>query len=123
MINKDMLNQYVRITSGYDADPNLTLVDFSLDEEQRNIVNLVIDESKKDKNLAKLLDDMKYSNNKNKLIEEYFDNVVESQMNVSNVKFCGRDIDSYGYINTASLIITVEIVVLILSLIIRFGTN
>ena len=43
-----ILIKYVRIISGYDADPNLTLVDFTLNEEQRSIVNLVNEEAKKD---------------------------------------------------------------------------
>lgn len=125
MINKDMLIKYVRIISGYDADPNLTLVDFSLNEEQRNIVNFVNEEAKKDKNLAMLLDDLKYSNNKNKLIEDYFNNLEEEKVEEvkSNLRFCGREINSYGFINSASLIITVEIVVLILSLFVRFASK
>ena len=55
MINKETLIEYFRIISGGDADPNLTLVDFTLKDEQRNIVNLVNEEAKKDKDLANLL--------------------------------------------------------------------
>lgn len=125
MINKDMLIKYVRVISGYDADPNLTLVDFSLNEEQRNIVNLVNEEAKKDCGIAMLLDDLKYSNNKSKLIEDYFNNLEKENINErkDNLRFCGREINSFGFINSASLIITVEIVVLILSLFVRFASK
>jgi len=49
MITKEVLNEYVRIMSGCDVDPNLTLVDFSFNEKQRNVVNLVNNEAKTDK--------------------------------------------------------------------------
>ena len=125
MINKDTLIKYVRVISGYEADPNLTLVDFSLNDEQRNVVNLVNEAAKKDKGLASLLDDMKYSNNKSKLIEDYFNNLEKENINErkDNLRFCGREINSFGFINSASLIITVEIVVLILSLFVRFASK
>ena len=131
MINRDDLIKYVRITSGCDADPNLTLVDFSLDDEQRSIVNLVNNEAKTDKNLANLLDSLKYSNKKIDVINEYFDNLEkmnvisqsndlpeENNFNISNARFCGRQIDSYGFVSLSSLAIVVGTVTLILAIVI-----
>lgn len=138
MINRDVLIKYVRITSGCDADPNLTLVDFSFDDEQRNIVNLVNNEAKKDNNLADLLDSLKYSNKKIDVINEYFDrlentNVVNEEVgqseekdfsvNILNARFCGRQIDSYGFINLSSLATIVGTVTLILAVVITLCTK
>ena len=126
MINKDMLIEYFRIISGSDADPNLTLVDFSLNDEQRNLVNLVNEEAKKDKKLARLLDDLKYSNNKTKVIEEYFNNnesfMSENKQNIPVPRFCGRIIENdYGFINMSSLAAIVGMITLILTLVISLG--
>lgn len=124
MINKDVLTKYVRIISGCDSDPNLTLVDFSLSDEQRNIVNLVNEEAKKDKRLANLLEDLKYSNNKNSVIEDYFNNkhndsngLVLGGRNTSREK-----IDNYGFINLSVLSLVVGIVVLTLGIVISMGS-
>ena len=131
MINKDILIKYVRIISGCDADPNYTLVDFSLNDEQRNIVNTVNNEAKKDKKLAALLEDLKYSNNKNKDIEKYFNinkenkSVKESKVTTKK-EVLNRTIgikESYGFVNVASLTTTVVVVVWILLMIITFGAK
>lgn len=131
MINKDILIKYVRIISGCDADPNYTLVDFSLNDEQRNIVNTVNNEAKKDKKLAALLEDLKYSNNKNKDIENYFNinkenkSVKESKVTTKK-EVLNRTIgikESYGFVNVASLTTTVVVVVWILLMIITFGAK
>lgn len=123
MINKETLIEYFRIISGTDADPNLTLVDFTLKDEQRNIVNLVNEEAKKDKDLANLLDKLRYSNNKTKVIEEYFDNKEESSYG-GNVRFCGRVLnDDLGFINMKSLSLIVGITAFVLALVITFATR
>ena len=123
MINKEMLIEYFRIISGTDADPNLTLVDFTLKDEQRNIVNLVNEEAKKDKDLANLLDKLKYSNNKTKVIEEYFDS-KEANSGIRNIRFCGRVLnDDYGLINMKSLSLIVGTTAFILALVITFATK
>ena len=123
MINKETLIEYFRIISGGDADPNLTLVDFTLKDEQRNIVNLVNEEAKKDKDLANLLDKLKYSNNKTKVIEEYFDNNEENS-DIRNVRFCGRVLnDDLGFINMKSLSLIVGITAFVLALVITFATR
>lgn len=114
MINKDVLTKYVRIITGCDADPNLTLVDFSLNDEQRNIVNLVNEEAKKDKKLAELLDDLKYSNNKMSVIDAYFD---EKEVNVS-VNCKKEKIDNYGFINLSNLGLIVGFVTFTLAVVI-----
>lgn len=121
MINKDMLIEYFKIIYGYGADSNLTLVDFSLNDEQRKIVNIVNDEAKKDKNLANLLEDLKYSNNKTKIIEEYFDKQNEEKNNT--VKNINTRIDNYGFINTTNLISIIAITMIVLVLVITFGSK
>lgn len=136
MINKGVLVKYVRIISGCDANPNLTLVDFSLNEEQRNIVNLVNNEAKKDKKLANLLDDLKYSNNKNMVIEKYFaedekaklNNNSEDNESVKHAMFNARIgnrgvVNNYGFINLSSLGAIVSIVAFILSVVVTFCTK
>ena len=130
MINKDVLIKYVRIISGCDADPNLTLVDFSLNDEQRNVVNLVNDEAKKDKDLANLLDDLKYSNNKTKLIEEYFDKKVgvnssdKSKHYVPNSRIDGKNIiDNSGFINMTSIVSMIGMVTIIITMVVAFGSK
>ena len=128
MINKDMLLKYVRIISGCDADPNRTLVDFSINEEQRNVVNTVNNAAKKDKKLAALLEDLKYSNNKTKDIEKYFENTKEEKSENVNPKkeILNRTMgikENYGFVNVASLTTTVAIVAWILSMIITFGAK
>ena len=135
MISRDVLIKYVRIISGCDVDPNLTLVDFSLDDEQRNIVNLVNNEAKKDKKLSGLLDSLKYSNRKVDIINEYFDNLENINVandkdeqleeydfseNILNARFCGRQIDSYGFANITSIIAISGSLASILLLIISF---
>lgn len=124
MINKDVLTKYVRIISGCDADPNLTLVDFSLNDEQRNIVNLVNEEAKKDKRLANLLEDLKYSNSKNSVIEDYFNNKHnDSNGSVLGGRNTSREkIDNYGFINLSVLSLVVGIVVLTLGIVISMGS-
>ena len=128
MINKDMLLKYVRIISGCDADPNRTLVDFSINEEQRNVVNTVNNAAKKDKKLAALLEDLKYSNNKTKDIEKYFGSNKEKKATKVNSK--KEDLnrtmglkENYGFVNVASLTATVAVVAWILSMIITFGAK
>lgn len=124
MINKDMLLKYVRIISGCDADPNHTLVDFSINEEQRNVVNTINNAAKKDKKLAVLLEDLKYSNNKTKDIEKYFDSNQESE-STQKKEILNRTMgikESYGFVNVASLTTTVAVVAWILSMIITFGS-
>jgi len=135
MISRDVLIKYVRIISGCDVDPNLTLVDFSLDDEQRNIVNLVNNEAKSNKNLSDLLDSLKYSNKKVDIINEYFDNLENINVandkdeqlkeydfseNILNARFCGRKIDSYGFANITSIIAISGSLASILLLIISF---
>lgn len=127
MINKDTLIQYVKIISGCDVDPNVTLVDFTLDEEKRNVVNLVNEEAKKDKKLANLLDDLKYSNNKLLDVEKYFSVKVEDKVenvNVSNLKSYSRlKADNYGFVNMNILLSIVGIVTVVLSIAIAIGTK
>lgn len=118
MINKELLTRYVRIISGCDGDTNRTLVDFSLDAEKRNVVNLVNEEAKKDKGLAKLLDDLKYSNNKMKLIDEYFKDAKD----VIVRNYSKEKIDNYGFINLSSLSMIIGAVVLALTVVIAIGS-
>lgn len=124
MINKDILVKYVKIILGGEVNTNLTLVDFSLNEEQRNIVNLVNNEAKKDKKLANLLEDLKYSNNKNMILEKYFeeqeDKSVETK-DLFNARIGSKGIvNNYGFINLSSLGAIVSIVAFILSLVVTF---
>ena len=123
MINKDMLIEYVRIMSGTEVDPNLTLVDFSFTDEKRTVLNLVNDEAKKDKKLAGLLDDLKYSNNKIKVIEEYFNNEVSDNSNeISKVGNYRREvIDNSGFVSVSSLAAVIGFVVLILTVVVSIG--
>lgn len=127
MINKDTLLKYFRIMSGCDVNPNNTLVDFSLNDESRNVINLVNEEAKKDRKLAALLDDLKYSNNKVEMIEKYFDGKVETKVsgkNVSGLKTCGRmKVDNYGFINMTSLVSIIGVVVVAMSLVIAIATK
>lgn len=134
MITKDVLNEYVRIMSGCDVDPNLTLVDFSFNEKQRNIVNLVNNEAKKDKKLDNLLEDLKYSNNKKALIEEYFNKREKTKVkeekkeskknNIHNIGNYGRvNVNNYGFIDTTSLASIIVITASILTIIISLGTR
>lgn len=125
MINKDVLTKYVRIISGCDADPNLTLVDFSLSDEQRNVINLVNEEAKKDKDLANLLEDLKYSNNKNSVIEDYFNNseISDSSEPVIGGRNSNREkVDNYGFVNLSVLSLVIGIVVLTLGIVISIGS-
>jgi len=133
MITKEVLNEYVRIMSGCDVDPNLTLVDFSFNEKQRNVVNLVNNEAKKDKKLANLLDDLKYSNNKKALIEEYFNKQEKTKVKVEKKESKKNDhtvsngvrvnVNNYGFIDTTSLASIIVITASILTIIISLGTR
>lgn len=126
MINKEILMEYVKIISGYGADPNRTLVDFSLTEEKRNIVNLVNNEAKKDKKLNELLENLKYSNNKTSVIEAYF-NKEESKTTFNDIateaNYMKEKINNYGFINLSGLASIVGIVTLILMITITLGTR
>lgn len=117
MINKETLMKYYRITSGSGFDSDFTLVNFSLTSEDRDIINLVNNEAKKDKKLANLLEDLKYSNNKVAIIEEYFANEKSSK------NYGKEKIDNFGFVNMAGLASIVGIVTLILSLTIAIGTK
>lgn len=127
MINKEILLKYVRIISGCDADPNRTLVDFSINEEQRNVVNTVNNAAKKDKKLASFLEDLKYSNTKTKDIEKYFSNEKNNiEKSVPKKEVLNRTMgikENYGFVNVASLTATVAVVAWILSMIITFGAK
>ena len=124
MINRDMLIEYVRIISGADADPNLTLVDFSLTDEKRNIVNLVNETAKNDKKLAELLDDLKYSNNKMKVIDEYFSNKKANNNSIDETKtgsYRKEVIDNCGFVSVSGLAAVIGFVVFILTVVITIG--
>ena len=124
MISKGMLIEYVRIMSGAEADPNLTLVDFTLTDEKRNVINLVNEAAKVDKKLAGLLDDLKYSNNKMKVIDEYFGNEVDNNNSneVSKVGSYRREqIDNYGFVSVSGLAEVIGLVVLVLTVVISIG--
>lgn len=119
MMNKELLVDYIKIISEYDTNPNYTLVDFSLDGNKRDIINLVNEEAKKDKELANLLKDLKYSNNKTKDIEEYFNKKSKNNNNYQNTRFCGRILSNdYGFVNLTSLIAITGSIALVLSLVI-----
>ena len=120
MISKDILIKYCQIISGGSADPNLTLVDFSLNEEQRNIINMVNNASKKDKKLANLLEDLKYSNNKKSVIENYFNNEINANKEMKSRRV---NVNNYGFVSASTLIIIVETVVLALALVVSLGTK
>jgi len=124
VINKDILVKYVKIILGGEVNTNLTLVDFSLNEEQRNIVNLVNNEAKKDKKLANLLEDLKYSNNKNMILEKYFEEQEDKNVETKdlfNARIGSKGIvNNYGFINLSSLGAIVSIVAFILSLVVTF---
>ena len=128
MITKEVLFEYVRIISGYDVDPNLTLVDFSFNDEKRRVINLVNNESKKDKKLAKLLDELKYSNDKKSVIEKYFDNQENtkenSKQNIHNVGNHGRiNANNYGFIDMTNLASIIAITASVLTIVITFCTR
>ena len=128
MITKEVLFEYVWIISGYDVDPNLTLVDFSFNDEKRKVINLVNNEAKKDKKLANLLEELKYSNDKKSVIEKYFDNQENtkenSKQNIHNVGNHGRiNANNYGFIDMTNLASIIAITASILTIVITFGTR
>lgn len=66
-MNKEILIQYAKIWEEYNNNPS-----FIFTEEQRNIINSVNKEVKNDEKLANLLEELKSSNNKINIIENYF---------------------------------------------------
>lgn len=82
MINKDVMLNYVRIVNEYMSNPT-----FVFSEEDRNIINSVNRASKEDGNLARLLEELRNTSDKNAVIEKYFnpDQSNKSDENVEEV--------------------------------------
>ena len=135
MINKIILLTYFEILSEYDANPCLTLVNFVLNPTKRNIVNFVNEQAKKDKKLADLLQDAKYSNNKEELINNYLSSRTEESESLVDLSesmkneygslrvFNRQFVNSYGFVSLAGLGAIVGFVALILTVVISLGTK
>ena len=67
MIDKNILMYYARLWNEYINNSNIIF-----NEEQANIINYINNEAKNNQELNKLLEELKQSNNKEELIENYF---------------------------------------------------
>lgn len=67
MIDKGVLFEYVKIIEEYISNPTVVLT-----ENQINLINLVNSEAKKDEKLAKLLEELRSSSDKNAIVEKYY---------------------------------------------------
>lgn len=80
-ITKDIMLTYITIVNEYMSNPA-----FVFSERERNIINSINKIAKEDENVSKLLEKLRNTNDKNAVIEEYFnpEKEIKSEESVEN---------------------------------------